>query len=143
MMSFGSQLREYREEYLRITQKQMAEDLGVNSATISRYEADRREFPLEQLPLLKELYDIPDDMFLALILDRPLKTVRSFKGLRTLDQQTMYGESFCSQYADVIEAETELKEMIALAAYMRPEQRRLFLPALRSLFQLFDQQLRK
>ncbi|WP_301107694.1 helix-turn-helix transcriptional regulator [Sporosarcina sp.] len=132
-MSFGTQLREYREEYLKITQKQMAEDLGVNAATISRYESDQREFPVEQLPLMKKLYNISDEVFLAIILDRPLKTVLSFKDMYTLDHTSNYANSFLPQYADLIENEPDLKGLIATLARLEDEERKMLLSGIRSI----------
>ncbi|WP_194841418.1 helix-turn-helix domain-containing protein [Sporosarcina obsidiansis] len=142
-MSFGTQLREYREEYLEITQKQMAMDLGIDAGNLSRYESDRREFPIEHLPLVKKVYNIPDDIFLAMVLDRPLKTVRSFKGLQTLENQSSYTNTFMDQHVGLIESEPELKEIIMLIAYLSKEDRKLFLSAIRNLLQLFENQLRK
>ncbi|MDV6378241.1 helix-turn-helix transcriptional regulator [Sporosarcina sp. GW1-11] len=137
-MSFGSQLREFRDEYLHITQKQMAQDLGVNPGTISRYESDEREFPIEQLQVMKELYNIPDDMFLAIILDRPLKSVRPSTGLRTLDSTSYYSNGW-NEPAD---AEYRLREIIAVTDQMTPDNRALFFAGLQNFVQLFKNQLR-
>ena len=136
-MSFGSQLREFREEYLHITQKQMAQDLGVNPGTISRYESDEREFPIEQLKVVKELYAIPDEMFLAILLERPLKTVRSGNGLRTLDSTSNY----VNRLSDPTENEQYIRDIVAIAERMTPENRALFFSGLQSFIQLYSNQL--
>ncbi|AXI01169.1 XRE family transcriptional regulator [Sporosarcina sp. PTS2304] len=136
-MSFGSQLREFREEYLHITQKQMAQDLGVNPGTISRYESDEREFPIEQLKVVKELYRIPDEMFLAILLERPLKTVRSGNGLRTLDSTSDYA----NRSADSVVEEQYMRDIMAIAERMAPENRALFFTGLQSFIQLYKNQL--
>ncbi|EGQ26621.1 hypothetical protein HMPREF9372_1308 [Sporosarcina newyorkensis 2681] len=139
-MSFGTQLREYREEHLEITQKQMAMDLGLDAGNLSRYESNHREFPISHLPHVQKVYDIPDDVFLAMILDRPLKTVLSLKGLQTLEYQSSYSDSFVEQHADLIESEPILKEIIMRTAHLNKEERQLFLSGIRNLLQLFGNQ---
>ncbi|WP_158233652.1 helix-turn-helix domain-containing protein [Sporosarcina sp. P35] len=141
-MSFGSQLREYRDEYLHTSQKQMAQDLGIDPATISRYESNRRGFPIEQLPLIKKLYKIPDDILLAMILGRPLKKVRSFSS-QTLDSTAAYEKGFLAQYGSLIESEPLLKEFIVRADSLDEEDRHLLLSGLLNFIQLYENQQRK
>ncbi|PIC77152.1 hypothetical protein CSV74_07735 [Sporosarcina sp. P19] len=141
-MSFGTQLREYRDEYLHISQKQMAEDLGVDGATMSRYESSERVFPIYLVPLIKEIYNIPDDVLLAMILDKPLKTVRSFSN-QTLDSTATYKNGFLAQYGSLIENEPLLKEFILRANSLDHENRQLLLSGMLNLMQLFDNQTGK
>ncbi|PIC57822.1 hypothetical protein CSV80_07740 [Sporosarcina sp. P12(2017)] len=141
-MSFGTQLREYRDEYLQISQKQMAEDLGVDGATMSRYESSERVFPIYLVPLIKEIYNIPDDVLLAMILDKPLKTVRPFSN-QTLDSTATYKNGFLAQYGSLIENEPLLKEFILRANSLNHENRQLLLSGMLNLMQLFDNQTGK
>lgn len=64
-MSFGSRLKELRIEN-NISQKQVANDIGISTTTISQYESDSR-FPNEDM--LKRLclyYKISSDYLLGL-----------------------------------------------------------------------------
>jgi transcriptional regulator with XRE-family HTH domain len=64
-MSFGSRLRELRTEK-KVSQKQVASDIGISITTISQYESDSR-FPNEEM--LKQLckyYQISSDYLLGL-----------------------------------------------------------------------------
>ena len=136
-MSFGTQLKEYRDEYLHISQKQMAEDLGVDGATMSRYESDIRGFPIDLVPQIKELYDIPDDVLMAMILGKPLKTLRPFSN-QTLDSTAAYEKGFLAQYGPWIEGEPLLKEFILRMHSFEPENRQLVLSGVLDLLQAFE-----
>lgn len=138
-MSFGTQLKEYRDEYLHISQKQMAEDLGVDGATMSRYESDSRGFPIYLVPLIKEIYNIPDDVLLAMIMDKPLKTVRPYSN-QTLDSTATYEKGFLTQYGSLIENEPLLKEFILHTDSLDHDNRQLLLSGMLNLMQLFANQ---
>ena len=141
-MSFGTQLKEYRDEYLHISQKQMAEDLGVDGATMSRYESDNRGFPIDLVPLIKETYNIPDEVLIAMIMDKPLKSVRSFSN-RTLDSTASYEKGFLAQYGSLIENEPLLREFILQTDSLDYENRQLLLSGMLNLLQLFHNQSNK
>lgn len=138
-MSFGTQLKEYRDEYLHISQKQMAEDLGVDGATMSRYESDIRGFPIYLIPRIKETYNIPDDVLLAMIMDKPLKSLRPLSN-RTLDSTATYEKGFIAQYGSLIENEPLLKEFILQVDSLDHENRQLLLSGMLNLMQLFHNQ---
>lgn len=62
-MTFGERLKMLREEK-RLTQKQVADELGFESATISKYEKDMREPNIESLVKLANLFNISLDELL-------------------------------------------------------------------------------
>lgn len=61
----GKRLKELREE-TGLTQKQLADKLGINSVTYLHYEKAQREPPLSLLADIAVLYDVSVDYLLGL-----------------------------------------------------------------------------
>jgi len=61
----GERLKELREE-LGLTQKQVADQLNLNSVTYLRYEKAQREPPLSVLADLARFFDVSVDFLLGL-----------------------------------------------------------------------------
>lgn len=61
----GKRLRELRLEN-KLTQKQVAEKLNINSVTYLHYEKDQREPPLSLLAEIAIFYDVSVDYLLGL-----------------------------------------------------------------------------
>lgn len=141
-MSFGSQLREFREEHLHITQKKMAHDLGVDPTTFSRYESDSREFPIELLQQIKVQYDIPDELFLALVLQRPLKSFRFIPHSHTMDSASDYSSPTPQKTSDLFETEPALQGLTAFVEQIQPADRQLFFAGIQNFIQLYKNLMR-
>lgn len=62
-MTLGERLKKLREEK-GLTQKQVADKLGLESAAISKYEKDLREPNIESLLKLSDLFEISLDELL-------------------------------------------------------------------------------
>ena len=63
-MGFGSKLKLYRENR-KLTQKEVAEVLGVEPATVSKYESGANEPNIESLKCLAELFEVSLDELLS------------------------------------------------------------------------------
>lgn len=63
-MGFGSKLKLYRENR-KLTQKEVAEVLGVEPATVSKYESGALEPNIESLKCLAELFEVSLDELLS------------------------------------------------------------------------------
>ncbi len=114
---FGAQFREYREEYLNIRQSEAAHALHIDPKTLSNYELRKRAVPMELLPKFKEVFNIPDDYFLAMVLCRPLKHVRYKPQMYidyTKETQTRYVCQLIEQYQEFLERSPELRELLLL-----------------------------
>ena len=61
----GKRLKELREER-NLTQKQLADILGINSVTYLHYEKDQREPPLSLLVDIAKFYDVSVDYLLGI-----------------------------------------------------------------------------
>ena len=61
----GQRLKELREES-GLTQKQLAERLGINSVTYLHYEKAQREPPLALLADMAKFFDVSTDYLLGL-----------------------------------------------------------------------------
>ncbi len=61
----GKRLKELREER-NLTQKQLADMLGINSVTYLHYEKDQREPPLSLLVDIAKFYDVSVDYLLGI-----------------------------------------------------------------------------
>ena len=61
----GQRLKELREEK-GLTQKQLAEQLGINSVTYLHYEKSQREPPLSLLAEIARFYSVSVDYLLGL-----------------------------------------------------------------------------
>lgn len=64
-MNLGYHLLELRTER-RLTQKQVADSLGINSVTYLHYEKNQREPPLALLIKIAQLYEVSVDYLLGL-----------------------------------------------------------------------------
>lgn len=140
-MGFGAQLREYREEHLDISQKEMARTLGIDTTNMSRYEADKHQFTVDFIQKIRETYDIPDDMFLAMIEGTPLRSVR--KSMHTWEDPSTYSSTFLGQHAELVEEEKDLRRLLAFAASLTDDDRKLLLSGLSNLIQLYENLLKK
>lgn len=140
-MSFGKQFKEYREEYLRMKQFEAAHQLNIDPAALSNYERGERSFPHELLPVVKKTFAIPDDYFLAMILNKPLKYVRSSEILQPLKAQELksrYMDQFIDKHRALFEENDELREFVSLISLLTEKDRRLFLNANKSMLTLFQ-----
>ena len=61
----GDRLKELREEH-GLTQRQLADRLGINSVTYLHYEKDQREPPLSLLADISKYYGVTVDYLLGL-----------------------------------------------------------------------------
>ena len=61
----GKRLKELRDER-NLTQKQLADALGINTVTYLHYEKDQREPPLSLLADLAEYYSVSVDYLLGI-----------------------------------------------------------------------------
>jgi len=61
----GTRLKELREEK-NLTQKQLADKLGLNSVTYLHYEKSQREPPLSLLADIAKFFDVSVDYLLGL-----------------------------------------------------------------------------
>lgn len=56
-MTFGTKLRKYREQK-RLSQRELADLIGVSQSTYSNWEGDIRNFGVEYLAKLAQLFDV-------------------------------------------------------------------------------------
>lgn len=63
--NLGQRLKELREEK-GLTQKQLSEELGINSVTYLHYEKEQREPPLSLLADIAKFYGVSVDFLLGL-----------------------------------------------------------------------------
>lgn len=61
----GERLKELREER-RLTQRELAETLGLNAVTYLHYEKDQRQPPLETLAAMAAFFGVSVDYLLGL-----------------------------------------------------------------------------
>ena len=64
-IKFGQRLKELREER-GLTQKQVADELGIHSVTYLHYEKSQREPPLLLLAQMANYFDVTVDFLLGL-----------------------------------------------------------------------------
>lgn len=64
-INLGQRLKELREEK-GLTQKQLSEELGINSVTYLHYEKEQREPPLSLLADIAKFYGVSVDFLLGL-----------------------------------------------------------------------------
>lgn len=64
MKGFGERLLELRRA-VGLTQKQVADELGIHSVTYLHYEKDQREPPLDTVVRIAAFYDITTDYLLG------------------------------------------------------------------------------
>lgn len=64
MKGFGERLLELRRA-VGLTQKQVADELGIHSVTYLHYEKDQREPPLDTVMRIAAFYDVTTDYLLG------------------------------------------------------------------------------
>lgn len=64
MKGFGERLLELRRA-VGLTQKQVADELGIHSVTYLHYEKDQREPPLDMVVRIAAFYDVTTDYLLG------------------------------------------------------------------------------
>lgn len=64
MKGFGERLLELRRA-VGLTQKQVADELGIHSVTYLHYEKDQREPPLDTVVRIVAFYDVTTDYLLG------------------------------------------------------------------------------
>lgn len=64
MKGFGERLLELRRA-VGLTQKQVADELGIHSVTYLHYEKDQREPPLDTVVCIAAFYDVTTDYLLG------------------------------------------------------------------------------
>ncbi len=64
MKGFGERLLELRRA-VGLTQKQVADELGIHSVTYLHYEKDQREPPLDTVVRIAAFYDVTTDYLLG------------------------------------------------------------------------------
>lgn len=145
-MHFGTQFKEYREEYLRLKQLEAAYELKIDPAALSNYERNERGFPNDLLPIVKETFSIPDDYFLAMVLGTPLKSVRDStvtQPAKAAEVQEKYMNSFIDRHRQLFEESSELREFVAIASQLTEKDRRIFLNSNKALLSLFHKYVKE
>lgn len=139
-MGFGKRLKEYRES-LGINQTEAALRLDLVPNTYSNYEGEKRQVPIEFLPHIKEKFEIPDDQFLEMLLNRPRKKLPAEQSAsRTKDLKERYITNFGESAYDLIEESPELRQLISFVAKQNKKSRRLFLNAIRNILLICEEQ---
>lgn len=143
VMDFGKNLREYRES-LGISQTEAALRLDLVPNTYSNYERGERQIPIEYLPLIKEKFEISDEQFLDMLLDRPRqKLPAEVSALKTKDIKERYLTHFGENIYELIEQSPELRQLLSFIAKQDKKSRRLFLNAIRTILSIYGEQLKK
>jgi transcriptional regulator with XRE-family HTH domain len=140
-MSFGMQLREYREEELNITQSEAAYQLNLVPNTYSNYERCERPIPIELLPKIKDTFKIPDEQFLDMLLNRSRsKKKLSIEALamQTKDLRERYIVNFGESYFELLQESPELRQLLGFINVHDTKKRRLFLNAIKSILLIYD-----
>ncbi|MUV05891.1 hypothetical protein GOP80_01645 [Planococcaceae bacterium Storch 2/2-2] len=146
LMSFGTLFREFREEYLKIKQVEAALLLEIDQVVLSNYERGKREFPLTLLPKVKEIFHIPDDIFLAMVLNEPLKEARDQTipfPEQAKEVQDDYTDSFASEYSHLIEQSPELRELLLVLSHLSEKDRRDLLNSFKGFTEVFQHTLER
>ena len=146
MRSFGAQFKEYRESYLNITQTEAAAALNMKKESLSQYERDHRNFPPEDYKLAREIFQIPDDYFIAMVTGVPLKSVRAKEQSLpevTKDLRVSYQDHFLEQFEDVILQNDEMRELIALVALLDKKYQRQLLNTFKGFTNLYQNEITK
>ncbi|MFP3917903.1 helix-turn-helix transcriptional regulator [Lysinibacillus telephonicus] len=145
-MNFGEHLREYREEELNITQGEAAYRLNLVPNTYSNYERCERPVPIDLLPKIKETFNIPDEQFLDMLLDRPRnKKKLSVEALamQTKDLRERYIVNFGESYFELLQESPELRQLLGFIKVQDAKRRRLFVNAIKSILLVYDDALSK
>lgn len=140
-MNFGKYLREYRES-LGISQTEAAFRLGMVPNTYSNYERCERQIPIEYLPIIKENFNIPDDQFLDMLLNRPRKKLSAkASALKTKELKERYLTSFGEYIYELIEESPELRQLLSFISIQDKKNRRLFLNAIKTILSLYEENI--
>ncbi|MFY3791599.1 helix-turn-helix domain-containing protein [Ureibacillus sp. MALMAid1270] len=137
---FGKHLKEYREE-LNINQNEAAYMLGIIPNTYSNYERCERPIPMAYLPIIKEVFQIPDDRFLDMLLDRPRRKTRESAeeaAIRLKDMREKYITGVTDSLYDLINDSSELRQLLGFISTMDSKKRRLYLNGLRQILVVYD-----
>ena len=140
ILNFGRHLKEYREE-LNINQNEAAYMLGIVPNTYSNYERCERPIPMIYLPKIKEVFNIPDDRFLDMLLDRPRRKKRESAeeaAIRLKDMREKYITGVTDSLYDVLNDSAELRQLLGFIQMMDAKKRRLYLNSLRQILVVYD-----
>lgn len=143
---FGRQFKEYRDEYLGIKQLEAAAQLSISSSALSNYERGDRDVSSEMLAEFKEVFNIPDDYFVAMITGRPLREVRPSAptpASKTSEIRTVYRDGFVDSHRTLIEESRELREVITLVSSLTAKDRRNYLNSIKGNLHVFRSLLAK
>ena len=140
VLNFGKHLKEYREE-LNINQNEAAYMLGIVPNTYSNYERCERPIPMFYLPKIKEVFNIPDDRFLDMLLDRPRRKKResieeAADRLKEIREKYIVGVT--DSLYDMINDSAELRQLLGFVQTMDSKKRRLYLNGLRQVLVVYD-----
>ena len=91
MMPFYEHLREYREQQLNISQKEVASRLNIDHSSLSKYERGERAIPIDLLPDFKRVLNISDKDFLNMVLNKPYKSENPGPQAQEVQKQYIYG----------------------------------------------------
>lgn len=140
-MEFGKRLREYRES-LGISQTEAALRLEMIPNTYSNYERGERQIPIELLPVIKEKFEISDEQFLDMLLDRPRqKLPAEVSALKAKELKERYITSFGESSYDLINQSPELRQLLSFVKKLDKKKRRLFLNAIKTILSIYEDQL--
>ncbi len=145
-MNFGEYLRQYREEELNITQTEAAYRLNLIPNTYSNYERCERPIPIDLLPKIKETFNIPDELFLDMLLDRRRNKKRlsiEAIAMQTKELRERYITNFGESYFELLQESSELRQLLGFINAQDTKKRRLFLNALKSILLIYDNMLDK
>ncbi|KGR80138.1 helix-turn-helix domain-containing protein [Ureibacillus manganicus] len=140
ILKFGKHLKEYREE-LNINQNEAAYMLGIVPNTYSNYERCERPIPMVYLPKIKEVFKIPDDRFLDMLLDRPRNKKRESvedAAVRLKDMREKYITGVTDSLYEVINNSAELRQLLGFIQMMDTKKQRLYLNGLRQILVVYD-----
>ncbi|SOB90220.1 helix-turn-helix protein [Ureibacillus xyleni] len=143
-MHFGKHLRQYREE-LNITQGEAAYQLGLVPNTYSNYERCERPIPIELLPKIKEVFNIPDEQFLDMILNQSRnrrKMPVEELAMQTRELRERYMVNFGESYFDLIANLPELRQLLGFLNSLNAKRQRLYLNAIKSILMVYDDLLK-
>ena len=144
--NFGKQFKEYREEYLEIKQLEAAELLSITPSALSNYERMDRDVTSDMLADIKRTFDIPDDYFIAMLLGEPLHDVKSDRPKaesKTGEIHAQYRDQFIEHHRSLLEDHDELREIIAISAFMTEKDRRIYFNSIKSNLTVFRNLLMK
>lgn len=74
-MSIGERIREHR-KYNKLTQKQLASQLGLTPKMVSFYERNERTPPIDIIIKLSEIFSVSTDYLLGLTHEKPISIVK-------------------------------------------------------------------